>query len=471
MKSFRVRLAARATLMMAGTLAALAVLTYASVRETLDSQIDASLLNVASIQAASVTDAPAGAMRFHEWDLTPEEASQVRELVRFAQIWTRSGRSMLRTRYITNDLPLDTAALQQASDGDLAWAEQRFQGFRVRSLYYPLARFGPEHDRHVLQVAAPLDARDRMLARLRLLLIGLMTLVTALTYAGSAWLARRAINPVNEIIAQAKEIGGGTISRRISAYANSDEYRGLVEVLNTMLDRLEDAFEAQRRFTADASHELRSPLTALRGELELARRRKRDTAEYERTIDSALEEVERLSRITEDLLTLARSDSGVLILRSETVELSAAAEEVISRLQSMAVQKNVAIRAEFDDNGIVHGDPDLLKRLVWNLVGNAVKFTPTGGQVVVRIDRVDRGARLQVADTGPGIPPEAVDHIFERFYQVNEARTGGDSPAGTGLGLAIARAIADLHGASVVATNRDVGALFTVRFPPPRVVG
>ena len=471
MKSFRVRLAARATMMMAGTLAALAILTYASVRETLDSQINASLLNVASIQAASVTDAPAGTMRFHEWDLTPDEAAQVRELNRFAQIWTRSGRSMLRTRYITNDLPLDTTALRQAADGDLVWAEQRFQGFRVRSLYYPLARFGPAHERHVLQIAAPLDTRDRMLSRLKLLLLGIMALVTTLTYAGSAWLARHAINPVNEIIAQAREIGGGTINRRISAYADSEEYRGLVEVINTMLDRLEDAFEAQRRFTADASHELRSPLTALRGELELARRRKRDAAEYERTIDSALEEVERLSRITEDLLTLARSDAGVLVLRSETVELAAATEEVVSRLQGTAVRKDVTIRAEFDDAAVVHGDPDLLKRLVWNLIGNAVKFTPTGGQVVVRVDRVDHGARLQVADTGPGIPPEAVDHIFERFYQVNQARTGGHSHAGTGLGLAIARAIADLHGASVVAMNRDVGALFTVRFPPPRVVG
>ena len=161
----------------------------------------------------------------------------------------------------------------------------------------------------------------------------------------------------------------------------------------------------------------------------------------------------------------------MLVLRSETVELAAATEEVVSRLQGTAVRKDVTIRAEFDDAAVVHGDPDLLKRLVWNLIGNAVKFTPTGGQVVVRVDRVDHGARLQVADTGPGIPPEAVDHIFERFYQVNQARTGGHSHAGTGLGLAIARAIADLHGASVVAMNRDVGALFTVRFPPPRVVG
>lgn len=465
MRSFRFRLAARATLMMAGTLALLAILTYASVRATLDSQINASLLNVASIQAASVTDAPSGAMRFHEWELTPDEAAQVRELNRFAQIWTEDGKSMLRTRYITDDLPLDRDALRAAAAGNLTWAEQRFQGFRVRSLYYPLARFGPAHGPHVLQVAAPLGTRDRMLSRLTVLLVAILALVTTLTYLGSGWLAKRAVNPVNEIIAQSQEIGGGTINRRISAYADSKEYRGLVEVLNTMLDRLEDAFDAQKRFTADASHELRSPLTALRGELELARRRRRAPEEYERTIDSALEEVERLSRITEDLLTLARSDAGVLVIRPETVVLAGATEEVVARLHTAAVQRDVIIRTELDDRAMVHGDSDLLKRLIWNLVGNAVKFTPAGGQVVVRVDRVDHATRLQVADTGPGIPADAVDHIFERFYQVNQARTAGHAHSGTGLGLAIARAIAHLHGASISAMNQNVGAIFTVRFP------
>jgi two-component system OmpR family sensor kinase len=471
MKSFSNRLAARATATMTAALVVIAVLTYGAVRETLDSQVNASLLNVASIQAASVTDAPSGAMRFHEWDLTPAEAAQVRELNRFAQIWTEDGKSILRTRYITEDLPLDGNALRVAARGDLTWSEQEFQGFRIRSLYYPLARFGPAHGRHVLQVAAPLDTRDRMLKRLVIFMVGVIGLVSAMMYVGSSWLAKRAVRPVAEIIAQSREIGGGTIDRRISAYADSKEYRGLVEVLNTMLDRLEDAFQAQRRFTADASHELRSPLTALRGELELARRRKRSPDEYERTIDSALEEVERLSRITEDLLTLARSDAGVLVLRPESVDLGAAAQEVVARLQGAATMRDVQIQTESAGDTLLRGDPDLLKRLIWNLVGNAVKFTPRGGQVSVRVDHADEGVRLHVADTGPGIPPDQVEHIFDRFYQINPVRTGGEADSGTGLGLAIARAIADLHSASIDVTNERTGALFTVVFPRPHAQG
>jgi two-component system OmpR family sensor kinase len=471
MKSFSNRLAARATATMTVALVVIAVLTYGAVRETLDSQVNASLLNVASIQAASVTDAPSGAMRFHEWDLTPAEAAQVRELNRFAQIWTEDGKSILRTRYITEDLPLDGNALRVAARGDLTWSEQEFQGFRIRSLYYPLARFGPAHGRHVLQVAAPLDTRDRMLKRLVIFMVGVIGLVSAMMYVGSSWLAKRAVRPVAEIIAQSREIGGGTIDRRISAYADSKEYRGLVEVLNTMLDRLEDAFQAQRRFTADASHELRSPLTALRGELELARRRKRSPDEYERTIDSALEEVERLSRITEDLLTLARSDAGVLVLRPESVDLGAAAQEVVARLQGAATMRDVQIQTESAGDTLLRGDPDLLKRLIWNLVGNAVKFTPRGGQVSVRVDHADEGVRLHVADTGPGIPPDQVEHIFDRFYQINPVRTGGEADSGTGLGLAIARAIADLHSASIDVTNERTGALFTVVFPRPHAQG
>ena len=465
MKSFRFRLAVRATAMIAVGFGVLAVLAYLAVRQTLDAQINASLLNVASIQAASVTEAPSGTMRFHEWDLTPEEDVQLRALNRFAQIWTQNGRSMLRTKSITSDLPLDRHALREAASGKLSWAEQHFQGLRIRSLYYPLSRFGRAHERHVLQVAAPLGERDRMLSRLQLFLILITAVVSSAAFVGSSWLARRAVKPVNEIIQQAREIGGGTLERRISAYADNEEYRGLVEVLNTMLERLQDAFEAQRRFTADASHELRSPLTALRGELELARRRPRTGAEYERTIDSSLEEVERLSRIAEDLLTLARSDAGMLVMHPEPVDLSGVVSAVVARIAAAAEARGVRLNTHTHKNVLVSGDPDLLARLVWNLVGNAVKFTPDGGRVEIAAHRADGHAELRVADTGPGIPVDAVERIFDRFYQVNQARTIGSGQSGTGLGLAIVRAIADLHGASASASNEADGAVFIVRFP------
>lgn len=464
-KSFRFRLAIRFTLAMLVGLTALSALSFILIREVLDREINASLLNVASIQAATLTDAPSGEMHFHEWELTPDEAAQVRDLNRFAQVWSEDGRSLLRTRYITGDLPLDTMALRRAAGGEITRVESTFQGIPVRSLFYPLGRLGPLHGEHVLQVAAPLGTRNRMLKNALLFMLLLLIIVSGGTLAGSWWLAARAVRPVQEIIRQAEAVRPGTPGPRIEAWADSREYVRLVQVLNTMLARIDAAFEAQRRFTADASHELRSPLTAMRGELELARRRPRPAEEYERVIDSALEEVERLSRIAEDLLTLARSDAGVLQLRPQKVDLAATAERVVERLALAASAKNVelVLRAEPPVTALV--DEDLVSRLLWNLATNAIKFTPAGGRVVLSATRENGTVALAVTDTGPGIPEDALPQVFDRFYRADEARTPAAPSQGTGLGLAIVRAIAELHGAEISARNTGSGAEFTVRLP------
>jgi two-component system OmpR family sensor kinase len=464
-RSFRFRMAARFTAAMFTGLLALSIFTYVVIRETLDRQINASLLNVASIQAASVTDSPDGEMRFHEWELTPEEAAQVRDLNRFAQIWNEDGESLLRTRYITTDLPVDRASLAEAAAGSIVWEEASFDGIPIRALYYPLGRLGVLHHQHVLQVAAPLETRNRLVRRTFWFLAGVVVLISAGAFGGSWWLAGRLVRPVHEITGQAEEIGAETLGRRISAYADSIEYQRLVHVLNTMLARLDDAFDAQRRFTADASHELRSPLTALRGELELARRRERSTDEYRRVLDSALEEVDRLARITDDLLTLARSDAGVLEPRLRTTDLAERAAAVIDRLDAEAGRRGLILRLEARGQALACVDPDLADRAIWNLVANAVKFTPEGGHVEVRVQEHDGGVRVEVADTGPGIPDGAADRLFDRFVQLDDARSAG-TDHGAGLGLAIVKAIADAHGGRTDGGNRPGGgAVFGIWFP------
>ncbi|MFW6201116.1 MAG: histidine kinase dimerization/phospho-acceptor domain-containing protein, partial [Gemmatimonadota bacterium] len=319
-RSLRFRLAARTAVGMTAALAAISLAALFGARAFLDRGLDASLMNMASIQAAAVTDAPSGEMHFHEWDLTPEEAARVRELNRYAEVWSTAGESLLRSQYITENLPLDTAALRSAAAGGIVLREQRFQGFPIRSLYYPLERMGEAHARHVLQVAAPLTGRNRMLTRLAWLLLAITLLAGAGSFVGGWWLARRVVRPVHEIIDQAEAIGAGTLGQRIHADADSREYERLIRVLNSMLARLEASFEAQRRFTADASHELRSPLTALRGEIELALRRERDGEEYRRVLESNLEEVDRLARLADDLLTLARADTGVMRPRLQALD-------------------------------------------------------------------------------------------------------------------------------------------------------
>lgn len=464
-RSLRFRLAVRMALAMTAALAAISVGGFLWARDFLDRELNANLLNVASIQASAVTDEPTGIMAFHEWDLTPEEAAQVRELNRYAQVWSASGESLLRTQYITRDLPLDTAALDVAAGQQLVMTEQTFQGMPIRSLYYPLERMGHLHARHVLQVAAPLTGRNQMLRQL-LWLLGSITLLSgAATFVGGWWLAGRVVRPVDEITSQAEAIRAGTLGDRIEADADSREYERLVHVLNTMLDRLEGSFEAQRRFTADASHELRSPLTVLRGEIELALRRERAPDEYRRVLESNLQEVDRLTSLAQDLLTLARSDAGVMQPRLQAADLVELSRGVLDRLNGKAADRHVALNLDAPPALEAIVDPGLFEQLLWNLVDNAVKFSPDGGPVDIALSRHDQGISVRVADRGPGIPGEDVDRIFERFYRVDRARTAGEG-GGTGLGLAIVRAIAEAQGGAAAARNRaGGGAVFSVSLP------
>jgi two-component system, OmpR family, sensor kinase len=463
-RSFRFLLAIRFTAAMAVSVVAIALTTTLGLRAFLDRELDASILNVASIQAASVTDSPSGDMHFHEWELTPEEAASVQGLIRYAQVWSEEGRSLLRSQFMTRDLPLDQGALQDAAAGEVVWREQQFEGAPVRSLYYPLARLGSVHARHVLQVAAPLVARDQMMDRLTLFLIAVTTVVSLASFTGSWWLAGRAVRPVHEVIDQAEAIGEGSLDRRIEAYADTQEYRRLVEVLNTMLGRIQRAFETQRRFTGDASHELRSPLTALRGEIELALRRDRSAEEYRQVLASNLEEIVRLSRIAEDLLTLARADAGVLRGQDRLVDVRPVAERITGRLRGTAAALGTTLSLRIEGDPRVSIDPDLLEQILWNLCDNALKFTPSGGWVDVHIAQSEE-LEIVVTDSGPGLG-EDPDRLFDRFVRADPARTPGQSRSGTGLGLSIVRAIAEGYGGSVKGENDPRGgARVSVRLP------
>jgi two-component system, OmpR family, sensor kinase len=465
-RSLRFKVALRIAAAMTAALAVLSLFGVYGARHFLDAELNANLLNVASIQAGAVTDAPGGEMVFHEWDLTPEEAAQVRELNRYAQIWSATGESLLRTQYIVEDLPLDRYALARAAAGELVMTDQQFQDMPIRSLFYPLERMGAAHAQHVLQVAAPLTGRNNLLRQLAWLLLGITLLSGTTSFAGGWWLARRVVRPVHEIIDQAEAMGAGTLGRRIEADADEQEYERLITVLNSLLARLEGAFDAQRRFIADASHELRSPLTALKGELELALRRERSDDEYRRVMRSSLQEVDRLTLLTQDLLTLARVDAGVMEPRFETVDAVTHAAQVAGRLRRLADEKGVRLAVEGADSALLLADPGLLDQLLWNLVDNAVKFTPAGGRVSIGVQSRADAVHINVRDTGPGIAPHDAEKIFERFYRADQARTASAGPGGTGLGLSIVRAIAEVHGGRASAANQDGGgAGFEVVLP------
>ena len=465
-RSFRFQLALRATVGAALGMTALSVVTLLTFRAVLDRELNRSISSVASIQAASLADGTNGGMHFHEWDLTPEEAASASGLIRYAQVWQTDGVSPLRSRYMMSDLPSDAETLARADAGELIWMDQQFEGSPIRTLFYPLDRLGEGHEAHVLQIAAPLVARNEMLGRAGYFLILLTALLAGATFAGSWWLAGSAIRPIHEVIDQAEAIGGGSLDRGIQAYAETLEYQRLVEVLNTMLGRIHRAFESQRRFTADAGHELRSPLTAMRGEIEVALRRPREPDEYVRILDSTLEEVMRLSKLTEDLLTLARSDAGALtpqLEMSDTVEI---VTRMVDRLRPRAEEKGIDLIMDAPESLSALLDPGLLGQCVWNLTDNALRFADQGGHVRVAVSERSDELVLEVDDDGPGLGDLDTSSPFERFFRADEARSRGPETAGTGLGLAIVKAAAEAHGGHATAENRsEGGARFTVRFP------
>lgn len=466
-QSLRFRLATRAAAAAALGLFAVSAVTILTLRVVLDREVNASILNVASIQAASLADGPSGEMHFHEWELTPEEAASVQELVQYAQVWDRDGTSLLRSQYMTSDLPVDSEALDRAAAGELVWSDQSFGGVPVRTVFYPLERLGPAHETHVLQVAAPLSRRDEMVRR-TLGFLSLLTISLSLaTFFGSWWLAGSAVRPIHAVIDQAEEIEARSLDRGIQAYADTREYTRLVQVLNTMLSRLQQSFEAQRRFTADASHELRSPLTAMRGEIEVALRRERTPAEYVKVLNSTLEEAVRLSDISEGLLTLARSDSGTLTPSAEPVDATEVIHQMLARV-SAGQEKSLDLIGP-DAPVVASVDRGVLSQIIWNLTDNAIRHTPEGGEVRVEAMTAPSELIIRVSDNGAGLGGGDPDALFERFYRADPARTPGPAAGGTGLGLAIVRALAEAHGGSVAAENRPGGgALFTVRISQPR---
>lgn len=282
---------------------------------------------------------------------------------------------------------------------------------------------------------------------------------------GGLWLANIALRPVDRLTRAAERIGRGNLTERVEEPRSRDEIGRLAATFNQMIRRLEQTFERERRFTADASHELKTPLAVLRGDIEVALRRHRTPEEYQRVLKSSLEEIARLTKLTDDLLTLARSDADQSVLELEHVELDQLAAEAREYIAPLAQSAGVSLSYEAPASVIVvKGDQKRLQQLLVNLLDNAIKYTATGGSARLELSKEGSSAVIEVSDTGRGIPASALPHIFERFYRQTDPRDS--RVTGFGLGLAISKWIADAHGGSIEVTSKEgQGSTFTVRLP------
>ena len=301
--------------------------------------------------------------------------------------------------------------------------------------------------------------------QLVLLLVVANPLALLLASLGGLWLANKALSPVDRLTRAAERIGRGNLSERVEEHRSQDEIGRLAATFNKMIGRLEHAFERERRFTADASHELKTPLAVLRGDIEVALRRERTPEEYRRVLQSSLEEIARLTMLTEDLLTLARSDAGESVLDLEQVQLDQLAAAARAYIAPLAASAGVALTYDPPISPvIIEGDQKRLKQLLVNLLDNAIKYTAAGGSARLSLLVEDSRAVIEVTDTGRGIPASALPHVFERFYRQTDPRDS--RVTGFGLGLAISKWIVDAHGGSIEAhSSEGQGSRFTVRLP------
>lgn len=281
------------------------------------------------------------------------------------------------------------------------------------------------------------------------------------------WLARRALAPVEVMTQQAERIMPGHLHERLPTGAVNDELGHLARVFNDLLSRLEQSFEQLRRFTSDASHELRTPLALMRSVGEVGLQKSGTIEEYRDIIGSMLEEVNRLTALVENLLTIARADAGQISLRRSVFVAMDLAREACELLDVLIEDKRQQVRFEGDGEASLEGDRLLLRQALLNIIHNAVKYTPTGGTILVRVGR-SKGdqVRLEVVDTGPGIPPEHAARIFDRFYRVDHARTGNGS--GVGLGLSIAQWAVQMHDGEIRLVSSDAGCMFQILLPAGR---
>ncbi|MEO8451609.1 MAG: ATP-binding protein [Gemmatimonadota bacterium] len=454
MRSFRHALAIRIALAVLVLSVFIGLSSVLALRSILYRQLDATLLHLAEVEAQAGAATAGSDFEFHEGVLLASRAGPPAELTRYAQLWTNDGQPLVRSRNLKENLDLPAGALSFAARGEVSWNTHVWRGQRLRCVLYPLRLVARSHGIHVLQVAAPLEPVERTLRQFALL-VGLSTLLATIAgYSVGRLLARLALRPTREITEQAEALEAGSLTARITAHAEVDEFSRLVTVLNGMLARLEDAFQVQRRFTADASHELRAPLTALRGEIDIALRKDRTAEEYRTTLKRSHEEVLRLVRLADDLLTLARSDAALPLEHEEALGIKSVLERVISRVAPTAAAAAVGFAVNGADRQVL-GDPGILDRVVANLVDNAIKYSPSGGTVHLTIEG-EAEVVLTVADEGPGIPQGDIRHLFTRFFR----DVAGPRAEGTGLGLAIARAGAEAHDGHLDFIGNGPGAIF-----------
>ncbi|MGZ8406182.1 MAG: sensor histidine kinase [Nitrospira sp.] len=396
-----------------------------------------------------------------------ELLSQFPELTRidkFFQIFSPSGTITIRSPNIKqHEVPLSRTALDAAFAGQRIFESAKYpKEPPLRLISVPIMYRG--NLLYIVQVGTSMESVGETLQRFLVLLVVAIPIALAVSLAGGWFLAGRALRPVDKITLAAQRIAAGDLSQRLSMPAAHDEIGRLAATFNNMIGRLDTSFRQIRQFTSDASHELRTPLTVMKGETDLVLRRPRLLDDYKSVLESNLEEIDRMTRIVDELLFLSRADMGEVRVESLPVAMESLVEDIHRQAKLLAQDRNIEVLLGTVMPVVVQGDDLRLRELLLNLVENAMKYSHPGGKVEISLLNDGREARLSVTDQGIGIAPADHKKIFQRFFRTDVAR--GHTKKGTGLGLAICAWIAELHKGRVeVKSDLGQGSAFTVVLP------
>lgn len=475
MTSFTSRIRRSTLFLLAVLLAIFCLSLYGSLSLLLYRHIDEQLLALAQAQAKHVEDdaedfvtfaypsnASHGGRRSEE-DKEDELEDELREAIRESVVLDVDGRVLWKGKDVEFRDELAQQEQARVLSGEVLFDTLRLpRGQTVRRISFPIM----PHQKviYILQTQMSLEGVKETLQFL-LLMLGMVAFLTLmLGWLGSNWMAGTVLAPVEALSRTAARVSAQLLGTRVWLDAPYQEFQELAGSFNTMLDRLQRVFESQRRFVADAAHELKTPLTAMKGNLEVALQRARSLEEYRDVLTANLGQVEHLTRLTKSMLTLTQFAGDRPPVEVQPLLLTPLIEEVANELAVLAEGRGCHLITHLDTVPFVGGDSAQLKQLVVNVLDNAIRHTPKGGTITVTLKAAPQEVVFSVHDTGFGIPAEHLPHVFERFYRVDSARDR--EVGGTGLGLAIAQEIALAHkGTLTVESEIGKGSTFTFRIP------
>lgn len=397
-------------------------------------------------------------------DFKPEQIKRNEEIIKkygdeYFEILNVKGEVLIASLDTGNQRwAMNMALLEKAFQGTHGFDTVIKKGESVRVLYFPVSK------ERIIRIGQSLHETEKGVSSLKKLLVISLPFIFTIS-AGISWfLAGMSLAPVIKIKTLAEKIRHGKFGERIDIGVRGKEIDDLVTIVNEMLESIQRSMETQKRFTADVSHEIRSPLTSLRGNIEVALRKQRTPEEYEDILETSLADVIRLSKITDNLLFLTKADNKILELRKQWFPIKQLLENVLEHLRSKIHSAGLTLIEDYQDNLEFYGDIFLLEQALANIVGNAIKYTPTGGKINIKTEKQYNYLFITISDTGIGIPEPEIPHVFERFYRVDKERSR--KSGGTGLGLSIAQWIVNEHkGKILVKSAVGAGSEFTVVLP------